>query len=93
MIPCVYSLSRYFWDFFRKLLVRLVYTGLDFHISSSGVSLMGNLRFAGVTWISYSFSTRKKVLAMGDLAHACCLSLGRCNESLYLVDIYLARPW
>ena len=30
---------------------------------------------------------------MGDLVQACCLSLIRCSELLYLGDIYLARPW
>ena len=30
---------------------------------------------------------------MGDLMHACCLSLGRCSEPPYLADMYLVRPW
>ena len=97
MIPRVYSSSTYFWDFVLEFLVRLVYVGLDFHACSNGFFFRGNAQFAVVTWISYSLSSRNKVLAMGDLVHACCLSLGRCSEPSYLVDMvylaYLARPW
>ena len=88
----MYSLSRYFLGFVLELSVRLVYVGLDFHACSSGGFLRGNVRFAMVTWISYSRSCKKKVLAMGDLVHACCLSFGRCSEPPYLTDMYLARP-
>ena len=28
---------------------------------------------------------------MGDLVHACCLSLERCSELPYLANIYMAR--
>ena len=37
VIPCVYSLSRYFWDFCLELSVRLVYIGLDIHACSSRI--------------------------------------------------------
>ena len=30
---------------------------------------------------------------MGNLVHACCLSLERCSELPYLADIYMARRW
>ena len=74
-----------------ELSVRLAYAGLVLHVSSSGVLLMGNARFMMVTCISYFLSSRKSVCTMGDLVHACCLSLGRCNEPPYLVVMYLAR--
>ena len=48
---------------------------------------MGNAWFVVVVCISYSLSNRKSVLAMDDLVQACCLSLGRCNEPLYLADV------
>lgn len=54
---------------------------------------MGNAQFVVVTCISYSFSRRKNVLAMGDLIHACCLSLRRWSEPLHLADMYLASLW
>ena len=73
--------------------MRLAYVGLFFHASSSGVFLMGNARIAVVTCISYSFFSRKSVRAMGDLKHACCLSLGRCSEPPYLDVMYLVNPW
>jgi hypothetical protein len=59
----------------------------------SGVISIGNARFAVVMYISYCLCSRKSVLAMGDLEHACCLNLGRCNEPPSLAEIYLARPW
>ena len=47
--------------------------------------------------ISYLFSSRKSVVATCDLVQACCLSLERCSEPLYLayiyIYIYLASPW
>ena len=45
-----------------------------------------------VTCISYSRFRRNNVLAIGDLVHACCFSLGKCSEPPYLADMYLARP-
>ena len=54
---------------------------------------MGNARFVVVTCISYIFSRRKSVLAMGDLIHTCYLSLGRWSEPPHLADMYLASPW
>ena len=67
----------------------MAYVGLFFHACSSGVVLMGNARFAVVTCISYSLSSKKSVLAMSDLEQACCLSLERCSEPPYLADIYI----
>ena len=93
VMPYVYSLLRYFWDFILEVSVRLVYIGLDSHVCSSGVFLRGKARFAVVTCISYSLLSRKRVLAMGDLVHACCLSFGRCSEPSYLAVIYLVSPW
>ena len=46
MFPCVYSLSRYFWDFVLELSVRLVYVGLDFHACSDG----GFFEMRGLQW-------------------------------------------
>jgi uncharacterized 2Fe-2S/4Fe-4S cluster protein (DUF4445 family) len=59
---------------------------------SSDVISIGNARFAVATYILYSLCSRKSVLAMDDLVHACCLSLERCNEPPYLAEIYLVRP-
>ena len=39
--------------------------------------------------ISYLFSSRKSVVATCDLVQACCLSLERCSEPLYLAYIYI----
>ena len=64
-----------------------------FQVFSSGVILMGNARFAVVTCISNSLSSKRSILAIGDLKQACCSSLGRCSEPPYLADMYLARPW
>ena len=66
---------------------------LVLHACSSGVVLMGNVRFAMVTCISYLLSRRKSVLAMGNRMHAWCLSLGRWSEPPYLADMCLASPW
>ena len=44
-------------------------------------------------WISYSLSSRKNIIAIGDLMQTCCLSLGRWSEPLYLAAIYLVSPW
>lgn len=41
----------------------------------------------------FNFFYRKNVLVIGDLKHACCLSLGRCSEPLYLDVMYWANPW
>ena len=71
---------------------RVVYIGLDSHACSSGVFLRGNARLAVVTCISYSFVSRKRVRAMGDLVHACCFSFGRWSEPPYLAAMYLVRP-
>ena len=57
--------------------MRVLYIGLDSHACSNGVFLRGNARVAAVTCISCSLSSRKRVLAMGDLVHACCFSFGR----------------
>ena len=73
--------------------MRLSYGGLDLHACSSGVFLMENPRFVVVACISYLHLSKKSVLAMGDLVHACCLSLGRCNGPPYLAATYLAKPW
>ena len=54
---------------------------------------MGSARIAVVACISYSLYDRNNVLAMGDLMHDCCFSLGRCSEPPYLADIYLVSPW
>ena len=67
--------------------------GLVIHVCSNGVFLMGNDRFTEVTCISYSPSRRNSVRAMGDLMHACCLSLGRWSEPPYLAVICLVSPW
>ena len=88
VIPCVYSLSRYL-----EVSVRLVYVCWDIHSCYSGVFLRGNALFIMVTWISYSLFKSKRVLDIGDLVHACCFSLGRCNEPPYLATINLVRPW
>ena len=93
VIPYVYSLSRYFWDFVLSSVVRLMYAGVVLHANSSWVCLMGNALLAVVMCISYCFFNKKSVRAMGDLEHACCLSLGRCREPPYLAVIYLVRPW
>ena len=93
VIPYVYSLSRNFWDCSLDSSVRLVYAGVDIHVSSNWVCLMGNALFAVTMWISYSFFNRKSVRAMGDLEQACCFSLGKCREPPYLAVIYLVRPW
>ena len=73
--------------------MRLMYVGWDVHICSSGVFLRGNALFVVVMWISYSFFNRNRVLAMGDLVHACYFSLGRCSDPPYLATINLVRPW
>lgn len=80
-------------DCILEFSVSLAYVWLVRHAISSGVSLMTNVLFAMVMCILHSLSNRKSVRAMGDLEHACCLSLGRCNEPPYLADMYLARPW
>ena len=89
----MYSLARYLCDFILEASVRLAYVCWVIHICSMGVFLRGNPRFVVVTWISYSLFNRKRVLAMGDLVHACCLSLERCSEPPYLATMYLVRPW
>jgi hypothetical protein len=66
--------------------------GLVLHVVSNGVFLIGKALFVVVTCISYSLLSRKSVRAIGDLEHACCLSLGRCREPPYLAVIYLVRP-
>ena len=66
---------------------------MDPHASSNGVFLLGNARLVVVVCISYSLSSRKNVMAMGDLVQACCSGLGRCSEPPYLADKKLARPW
>ena len=53
---------------------------------------MENALFVVVMCILYSLSSKKSVRSMGDLEHACCLSLDRCKEPSYLNDMYLARP-
>ena len=63
------------------------------HAISSRVFLMGNALFVVVMCISYSLSSRKNVRVMGDLEHACCLSLDRCRDPLYLAAMYLVKPW
>ena len=93
VIPCMYSLSRYVWDFFLAFSGRLGYDGLDFYACSNGVFLDGDARFVVVTCISYFISSRKSILAMGDLVHACCLNLVRCSERPYLAVMYLVNPW
>ena len=67
--------------------------GLVVQDCSNGVFLMGNDRFVDVTCISYSLSKRNSVLAVGDLLHACCLSLGRWSEPPYLAVRCLVSPW
>ena len=37
VIPCVYSLPRYFWDFILEVSVRLLYIGLHIHAYSNEV--------------------------------------------------------
>lgn len=71
--------------------VRLAYVGLDHHSCLKGVLIMGTERFTVVVWISYSFSSRISVWAMGDLVQDCCLSLG--SEPPHLAVMYLVRPW
>ena len=46
-----------------------------------------------VTCISYFVFNKNRVLAIRDLVHACCISLGRCNEPPYLATMNLVRPW
>ena len=55
----MYSLLRYSWVFVLVQSIRLAYVGLFFHVCSSGVVLMGNVRFVVVTCISYSHSSKK----------------------------------
>lgn len=43
--------------------------------------------------IVFFLSRRKRILAMGDLIHACCLSLGRWRDPPYMAAMCLARPW
>ena len=92
VMPYVYSLSRYFWDCILEWSDRVAYMGLVLNVVSSGVFLTGKVLFLVVTCILYSLLSRKNVLAIGDLEHACCLSLGRCREPPYLVVMYLVRP-
>ena len=63
-----------------------------FHSVSNGVFLMGNARFAVVTWISYSLFRRNNVLAIGDRMHACCLSFERWSDPPYFAAMCLASP-
>ena len=91
VMPYVYSLSRYFWDCILEWSGRVVYVGLFLHAVSCGVFLTGKVLFLVVTCISYYLLSRKSVLAMSDLEHACCLSLGRCREPPYLAVMYLVR--
>ena len=93
VIPYVYSLSRNFWDCILDSSVKLAYVGVDFHVSSSWVCLMGNVLFAVVMCISYSFFNNKSMRVMGDLEQTCCFNLGRCKEPPYLAVIYLVKPW
>ena len=79
-------------EFYLEASSRVVYIGLDNHACSSEVFLRGNARVAVVTCISYSLLSRKRVRAVGDLTHACCLSFGRWSEPPYLAAMYLVRP-
>jgi hypothetical protein len=72
VIPYAYSLSSYCWNFVFALFVKLAYVELDLHACSSGVFLMGNARFVVVVCILYTLSSRKSLMAMGDLVQACC---------------------
>ena len=89
----MYTLSRSFWNYILDSSVELAYVGVDFHVSSSCVSLMGNVLLAVVMCISYFFFNKKSVRVMGDLEQACCFSFGRCREPPYLAVIYSVRPW
>jgi hypothetical protein len=92
VMPYVYSLSRYFWDCILEWSERVWYMGLVLHVISNGVFLIGKVLFVVVTCISYSFLSKKSVRDIGDLEHACCFSLGRWREPLYLAVMYLVRP-
>ena len=89
----MYNLSRYLCDCILEVSVRLMYVSWDIHVCSSGVFLRGNALLVVVTCTSYSLFNRNRVFAMGDLIHACCLSLGRCSEPPYLATINLVRLW
>lgn len=67
----------------------LVYDGVFLHACSRGVILMGNARLVMVICISNSRSSTKNVLAIGDLRHACCFSLGRWRDPPYMAAMYL----
>lgn len=54
---------------------------------------MGNERFAVVTCVLYSLSSKQGVDAMGDRMQACYLSLDRWSEPPYLAATYLVSPW
>ena len=53
VIPHVYSLSRYYWDFVFALSVRLVYDMLILHIFSSGIFFDGEctVRHGGMYFV------------------------------------------
>ena len=63
--------------------MRLAYVGLDRHACSTDVILMGDARFVVVLCILYLLSSRKSVLAMGDLVQGCHLNLGRCSADFF----------
>ena len=70
-----------------------MHSGLENLDCSRGIFLRGNALVAVVTCISHSFLSKKKVRAIGDLVHACCLSFGRWKEPPYLATMYLVSPW
>ena len=92
VMPNIYSLFKYFWVAVLVVLERLAYDGVFLHACSRGVILMGNYRLAVVTCISNSLSSRKSVLVISDLKHACCFSLGRWREPPYMAAMYLTSP-
>ena len=92
-MPYVYNLFKNFWDCILSFSDRLAYMGVVFHDNSSWVCFMGNVLLSVVKYISYSFFSKKNVRAMGDLEHACCLSLDRCREPPYLAVMHLVKPW
>ena len=66
---------------------------LERHCISSRVCWIGKV-FSWVSmWIPNSLSSRKRVLAVGDLEHAWYVSFGRLRKPPFLVTIYLVSPW
>lgn len=68
----MYRICLSIFGIFFEASSSILYIGLDSYACSSGIFLKENALVAVVTYISHSLFSRKKVRAMGDLAHVCC---------------------